>query len=190
MKKLNQCRNGHFYEGDTCPYCPTQFYAVGKGAVTERRAVGNSHTEIVNMPICPHCGSAVRRSMPNPSFPIIGSIGGNAYDRKVPWNYGWDGRCENCGHDFSFTMTQKINSPYNDRQTIVRVSAKKIQEKGYEGTALMDAFVGLSGVEIEQRNSVDGVQKIFISTNELKYIANVLKNSPILEQLDWSEDRT
>ena len=54
----------------------------------------------------------------------------------------------------------------------------------------LGSFIGLSGVEIEQRNSMDGVKKTFISTNELKYLINVLKDSPILKQLDWNEDLT
>lgn len=26
MSTLKQCPRGHFYEGDVCPYCPTQYY--------------------------------------------------------------------------------------------------------------------------------------------------------------------
>lgn len=149
-----------------------------------------SNNKCPNGPYCPYCGQRVRNSIPHPDWPIIGSIEGHAYDGKVPWNYKWDGRCENCGHDFSITIVQKINSPYNDRQTLLKVSDRHLQEKGDNGFLIPDAFIGLSGVEIEQRNSIDGVQKIFISTNELKYLLNALINSPFIEQLDWSEDYT
>jgi hypothetical protein len=142
------------------------------------------------IPTCSHCGQAIKRCIPHPDWPIVGSIEGGAYDHKVPWNYKWNGRCENCGHDFSFEIIQSINSPYNDRQTILRTSDRRIQKKGESGFDLLDAFIGLSGIEIEQRNSTDGVQKVFISTNELKCLLNALKDSPFLEQLDWSEDYT
>lgn len=87
-------------------------------------------------------------------------------------------------------MTQRINSPHNDRQTIVRVSKRQVQTMSEEGHILHDAFIGLSGVEIEQHNPIDGVIKTFISTKELKYLINALKDSPILKQMDWNEDRT
>ena len=83
-----------------------------------------------------------------------------------------------------------MDSSHNDRQTIVRVSKRQVQAMSEDGYILNDAFIGLSGVEIEQCNSIDGVKKTFISTNELKYLINALKNSPLLEQLDWNEDRT
>lgn len=138
--------------------------------------------ELRIIPICPHCGQPLRNSVPH-HFDI-GSIEGNAFDGKVPWNYLWDGRCECCGHDFSITMHQKIHTQQKDRYTTVRASARCIERD------LSDDLIGLSGVEIEQRNSIDGLKKTFISTNELKYLINALKNSPLLKQLDWYEDRT
>ena len=95
----------------------------------------------------------------------------------------WNGRCESCGFDFTITMRQKMSSSDEDRYTVVRVASETV-ESDY-----VDVFMGLSGVEIEQRNSLDGVKKTFISTNELKYLINALKDSPILEQMDWYEDR-
>ena len=154
--KYKQCPNGHFYEGDYCPYC----------GVT-----------VDNAPLCPNCGEPVRKNYFS-QYRIISIEGG-----ARPWNYEWNGRCESCGHDFTLTMRQRLSSPDEDRYTVVRVASESA-ESGY-----VDVFMGLSGVEIEQRNSIDGVKKTFISTNELKYLINALKDSPILEQKDWYEDR-
>lgn len=197
MSTLKQCPRGHFYEGDVCPYCPTQYYPKSGHTHPTRTDGSNQHTPTfyptetlttiaagTNIPLCPHCGRPLRREIPRSNFPVIGSIEGHAYDGKVPWNYLWDGKCENCGHDFSITMTQKIYKPEKDRYTTVKVSARRVERM------TSDDLIGLSGVEIEQHNSIDGVKKTFISTNELNYLINALKNSPILKQLDWNEDRT
>lgn len=194
MSDFKKCPNGHFYQGDTCPYCETELFpleTVGMRTDLHTSVVPpERETVILDIPFCPHCGKKVKNNIPHPDWPIVGSIDGNAYDGKVPWNYKWDGRCENCGHDFSITMIQRMDSSHNDRQTIARVSKRQVQAMSEDGYILNDAFIGLSGVEIEQRNSIDGVKKTFISTNELKYLINALKNSPLLEQLDWNEDRT
>ena len=134
---------------------------------------------IVNAPLCPHCGELVRKRIHGYPYRIT-SIEGNT----KPWNYMWNGRCESCGFDFTLTMRQKLSFPEDDRYTVVRVASKPA-ESGY-----VDVFMGLSGVEIEQRNSIDGVKKTFLSTNELKFLINALNNSPLLEQLDWYENRT
>lgn len=191
MSKYKQCPKGHFYQGDVCPYCETELFPMGSNRTrTNVKQPPCMETETAYIPLCPHCGRPVRKGMPHSDFPIIGSIEGNAYDGRIPWNYNWDGKCENCGHDFSITMTQRMDSSHNDRQTIVRVSKRQVQAMSEDGYILNDAFIGLSGVEIEQHNSIDGIKKTFISTNELKYLINTLKNSPLLEQLDWNEDRT
>ena len=197
MGDYKRCSRGHFYQGDTCPYCETELYPLESGITrtdTEHKSVIDlalfRETELAKIPHCSFCGQPIKKGFPRPDWPIVGSIEGGAYDGKVPWNYKWDGRCENCGHDYSITMIQRINTPYNDRQTILKSSDRRIQEKCDGGFDSPDAFIGLSGIEIEQRNSTDGVQKVFISTNELNYLLKALKNSPILEQLDWREDYT
>lgn len=164
MKDIKQCPKGHYFEGDNCPYCGEK---------------------VENAPLCPHCGELVRKRIHGYPYRIRSIEGG-----AKPWNYMWNGKCENCGHDFSITMTQRMDSSHNDRQTIVRVSKRQVQAMSEEGYILYDAFIGLSGFEIEQRNSIDGVKKTFISTNELKFLINALNKSPLLEQLDWYEDRT
>lgn len=197
MNTRKRCPHGHIYEGDTCPYCRTELYPnamettttlYDETVVQKTKPTVYSNDETASIPLCPHCGRPVRKEIKHYQF--IGSIEGNAFDGKTPWNFGWKGKCENCGYDFSISMTQKIDSPYNNRQTIVRVSKCIVQAMGSDGFILHDAFVGLSGIEIEQRNNIDGVKKTFISTNELKYLINALKDSPILAQLDWNEDKT
>jgi hypothetical protein len=107
-------------------------------------------------------------------------------DGKVPWNYGWNGKCENCGHDFGIVMNIDMGSTGPDhrmRQTVVKVGTR-----GFCHNA--EAFRGegcntnLSGVEIETRCGGQS-EKLFLSANELKYLMNVLQNSPILQQLDY-----
>lgn len=78
----------------------------------------------------------------------------------------------------------------NDRQTVLKASDRRLQSKGKDGLVLFDAFIGLSGVEIEQYDDDGNFQKMFISTNELKLLINALKDSPLLEQSDWREDYT
>ena len=188
IEELKRCPKGHKYRGNSCPYCETELFPIGscrtKTDVEHTSLIPPyRETETLSIPLCPHCGRPVRKSMPHSDFPIIGSIEGHAYDGKIPWNYYWDGKCNNCGYDFSISMHQKIYTE-KDRYTTVRVSVRRI-----EGIT-SDELIGLSGVEIEQRNSIDGVKKTFISTNELKFLINALNNSPLLEQLDWYEDRT
>ena len=62
----------------------------------------------------------------------------------------------------------------------------------------MDSFTVLSGIEltitdiIKRPNCKDDIEtnKIFISTNELKYIIEHLRDSPFLNQYDWDGDCT
>ena len=150
MSTLKQCPRGHFYEGDTCPYCPTQYYPNSGHTRPTRTDGSNQHTPTfyptetlttiaagTNIPLCPHCGRPLRREIPRSNFPVIGSIEGHAYDGKVPWNYLWDGKCENCGHDFSITMTQKIYKPEKDRYTTVKVSARRVERMTSDDLILM-----------------------------------------------------
>ncbi len=161
--KVKQCAKGHYYTGNSsCPYC---------GAVE------------AYIPICPHCGKSIRQSLPSVNWPIVGSIEGSAYDHMIPWNYGWDGICENCRHNFNIKMSQKLDENGIKRETTIKVSSRLI-------VTHLDALVGLSGVEIEQQTCTDGKIKMFLSTNELRFIINALKRSPIIEQRDWNEDRT
>lgn len=161
--KFKQCAKGHYYTGsNSCPYCGS---------------------EEAYIPQCPHCGEPIRKSLPSIDWPIVGAIEGSAYDHKIPWNYGWDGICENCHHDFNIKMVQKLNENSFKRETSIRVTARLIPIH-------LDTLLGLSGVVIEQQNSTDGEIKMFLSTNELRFILNALKHSPIIEQWDWREDRT
>lgn len=161
-QKFKQCAKGHYYTGSgNCPYCGS---------------------EEAYVPRCPYCGEPLRKSIPVVGWPI-GSLEGNAFDHKVPWNYGWDGFCENCGHDFNIKIMQNHERLGIARETTIQVSEKSI------ATSFIDAYIGLSGVEIKQQTK-EGLVTMFISTNELRYLMKALNNSPILDQWDWREDRT
>lgn len=183
-----KCPNGHFYQGDTCPYCPTQYYSVNE--VNPFDGVGDLQQhieELMTIPVCPHCGRSLRKGIPRPEHCIVVSSLFDIRDRVVPWNYKWDGKCEHCGHDFNIAMHINMGStgPDNrERQTYVRVSAAGFNHHllslnpGEFGTNTV-----LSGVEI---NNKDG--RVFLSTNELKYLIKMLQNSPILKQFDYYEE--
>ena len=165
---FKQCAKGHYYTGsDTCPYC--------------------GHKEKY-IPRCPYCGKTIRKAIPDVKWPIVGSFEGGAYDHKVPWNYGWDGICESCGHDFTIKMIRRfpkypLSNMDNDIKTTVKVSAA-------EQCVYRDSFIGVSGILIKQENSAEGTTEMFISTKELVCLINALENSPILEQWDWRKDTT
>ena len=168
MINYKHCPNGHYYDGrmENCPYCK-QF-----------------EFEIESVPICSHCGRPIRTKIRKPDFPV-GSLD-DAYDGKVPWNYHWDGRCEHCGHDFGISIRQilpNIVKENSDKWTSIRPSSRTIRDP------MADIVTMLSGVEIETKLN-GATEKIFLSTNELKYILDELKASPILAQLDWSQDYT
>lgn len=167
IKGFKLCPNGHSYDERLahCPFC---------------KQIGFENT-----PLCPHCGRPIRTKIQTPDFPIVGSLD-DSYDGKVPWNYHWDGKCVHCGHDFGISIRQilpNIDKEKSDKLTSIRPSSRTIMDP------MVDSVTMLSGVEIETK--LNGtIEKIFLSTNELKYILEKLKSSPILAQLDWSEDYT
>ncbi|MBP5241243.1 MAG: hypothetical protein J6Z26_04980 [Bacteroidales bacterium] len=193
---LHRCPKGHYYTGDHCPYCPTQYYPVSgdtKASPTYNPNTIPTDTTVIathsDIPLCPHCGKPVRKHVPMPPKDARISSIQNMGDGIVPWNFGWDGRCENCGHDYNVVMRIDMGSrgPDNrDRQTVVKVGAR-----GYCHN--VEAFLGegsstvLSGVEIETRCGHQ-VETLFLSANELKYLMKALQNSPILKQLDYYDE--
>ena len=102
---MKRCPQGHYYEGDTCPYCPTQFYSVRNVNPFDGHGNLKQHiAELMTIPTCPHCGRPLRKGIPHPDYGIVVSSLYDIRDRIVPWNYKWDGRCENCGHDYNIEM--------------------------------------------------------------------------------------
>lgn len=169
---MKVCPNGHYYQGDHCPYCPTVYN-------DETRLYPQTGSN--NIPICPHCGKPIRNMVNILGYRsiVIGSVG-NCYDQKVPWNYEWDGVCENCGYDYNITMMQNLrNEGLGNKHTYIKVTQKTYNYN-------MDQWLVLSGVEIQSffDGDINGRQKIFLSTNELKQLLKVLKVSPILQQED------
>lgn len=197
MNTLKQCPRGHYYKGDTCPYCPTQYYPNSGSESTTHTAGANQHNPTsyptdtptstaigIEIPLCPHCGRPVRRYVPKPPKEVRISSINNMGDGVVPWNYEWEGRCESCGHDFNIEMHIDMGStgPDNrERQTRVRVCAagfnhhERTMSPGEGGVNTV-----LSGVEITNKNG-----RVFLSANELKHLIKVLHNSPILKQFDY-----
>ena len=115
---MKVCPNGHYYQGDHCPYCPTVY---------------NNETKLYpqtgsnNIPICPHCGKPLRkREKINQPYigQTVGSVG-NPGDGMIPWNYEWNGRCDNCGHEFNINMVQNIQcTDLGNKHTSVKIMEK------------------------------------------------------------------
>lgn len=190
MDEYKQCKNGHFYQGNECEYCPTQYHTRKNWDINNSTECPYPHD--YNIPNCSHCKKSLRKEMPI-SW-TVGSIKGNAFDRQTPWNYGWNGKCEYCGHDYNIQMEQFLTDDFNVKiWKTTRIRVKEIRIMHH-----IDAAIGLSGVEIEtcidndcpERLMLQEPQKIFLSTNELKYLMRVLKDSPILQQLDSNQDFT
>lgn len=205
MTALKQCPRGHYYEGDICPYCPTQYYPNSGHTRPTRTANPNPHkptfyptdtptstTAGTDIPLCPHCGRPVRKYVPMPSKEICISSINDMGDGIVPWNYEWDGKCENCGYDFNIVMRIDMGSTGIDNK--IRETRIKVNSKGFLHHITCNSYENmrstvLSGVEIETRCGLGNERgKFFISANELKYLMKVLQNSPILKQLDYYEE--
>lgn len=203
--KYKQCPRGHYYKGDTCPYCPTLHYP-NSGSERPTRTAGTSQhnptfyptetptstaTDTV-IPLCPHCGRMVRRFIPKPPKEVRISSINNMGDGVVPWNYEWDGRCENCGHDFNIVMRIDMGSTGIDNK--IRETRINVNSKGFLHHITCNSYeemrsTVLSGVEIETCCGLGYERdRFFLSANELKYLMNVLHNSPILKQLDYYEE--
>ena len=189
---LHRCPKGHYYTGEYCPYCPTQYYPVSgdtkasptynPNTIPTDTTVIATHSEI---PLCPHCGKSVRKHVPMPPKDARISSIQNMGDGIVPWNFGWDGRCESCGHDFTIVMRIDMGSTGPDNK--IRVTTVKASQKGFLHHITCDfgewRSTVLSGVEIETKG-----EKFFLSANELKYLMKALQNSPILKQLDYYDE--
>jgi hypothetical protein len=139
-------------------------------------------------PVCYKCGKEVR----NNNFDTKNEF--TKCMSSPPWNSGWEGKCEHCGYDYNIHYSQIVSA--SDFSLIKRETSVAISQMKHMDS--LDTFVILSGVEMEitethQFNSDTPTainRKIFISTNELKYLIAALKNSPILAQYDWDVDCT
>ena len=189
-----QCPRGHYYKGDTCPYCPTRYYPISRHTRPTRTDNLNPHkptfyptdtpTSTVagtDIPLCPHCGRPVRKHVPMPPKEVCISSINNMGDGIVPWNYEWNGKCENCGRDFNIVMRIDMGSTGPDnrlRMTKVQVAQHWFPHNYNEDEPSQYNTI-LAGVEIEE-----GDKSIFLSAKELQYLIKTLQNSPILQQLD------
>lgn len=141
----------------------------------------------LNPPLCTNCSNPVRNEGYKTvcTFPPIFSC--------PPWNSGWDGKCEHCGFDFNTSFVQVLRK-HPDENKVESGRNTKISVASTRFPVFYDESEILSGVEIEitsfGRYFQENSEKIFISTNELKYILSTLINSPILQQFDWGEDWT
>lgn len=192
MSAYKKCSNGHYYAGDVCPYCKTEhFDRTSKNIGHTIVEPSCLETEAVYIPRCPHCGKPLRKYIPMPPKDIRLSSIHNRGDGMVPWNYGWDGKCENCGRDFNIVMRIDMGSTGPDnriRETKISVGS---QDFLHHLTCNWGEwrYTVLSGVVIETHCGLGNHKdSIFLSASELKYLMDVLQNSPILKQSDYFAD--
>ena len=135
-------------------------------------------------PFCENCNKSVRKD----NYIAVNNFGRCL--TNTPWNSGWKGQCEHCNYDYNISLRQMVS---NHMWPVERRTDIKISNKNYMDS--VDSFMILSGVEIIISETFGGEKKIsktelFISTNELKYIIQKIKSSPLLEQFDWDADCT
>lgn len=182
MSRFKKCPNGHYYQGDTCPYCPTQSWGYQEPKHDPTIDYRN-HFELLAIPICPRCGQPVRKGISRPKNGFVSSMH-DIQDHLVPWNYLWDGHCEYCECDFSFETRIDMGSFGPDNG--FRITKVKMGNRAFlhDITCNMDNWRAtvLSGIEIET-----GGERLFLSANEVKLLMKILKDSPLLKQFDYYE---
>lgn len=214
MNDIKQCPNGHFYEGDICPYCVTDVTDhIGRkesGPPYECMNCGVCSDEF-NGGKCPYCGNRLHSlgyALPSwfpsdltaivpvckqcghrlrrniPSSHGLVSYIHNFREKVTPWNYKWDGKCDYCGHDYNIHTKVKIDEEQNKKTSVCVDSCGVIE------TGTCDQLTVFSGVTINTSVGGEKGGKVFLSANELKYLLATLKDSPFLEQYDYHFDGT
>lgn len=61
MSQFKQCPNGHYYQGDNCPYCKTYY----KNNIV--KICNNHHAYTLDYPYCPICDSPIDIDKYDPS---------------------------------------------------------------------------------------------------------------------------
>lgn len=191
MSDYKQCPNGHYYKGDRCPYCPTQPFPDESHYKSVAPPSDYSHyAEMTAVPLCRFCGRPLRINIPSRVMGVS-SVHDSA-DGIVPWNYQWDGKCECCGHDYNFEMRLRTCSSFDNtsKETIVKVKTEEVMHHITGSPDENPGFTCLAGVEIRtgyggRGGQLEHHQGVFLSINELKYLIDKLKDSPILKQFDY-----
>lgn len=142
--------------------------------------------EIKTAPDCPFCHQSVRSSWEKRK-PIY-----YTYQDSLPWNAGWDGTCDSCGHKFELKQLDKPWLWYaTKREITVRPAVMPYQ-------TLPDGLFVRRGVEISvvhenTRDREPRQTKVFLTMNELKAIYAALNNDELSichQQYGWDEDWT
>lgn len=189
MSEYKQCPNGHYYDSaeyDRCPYCPREYVSIEDVHPMSDRELA---IRMMTIPICKHCGHPLRKGIPRPPYGIAVSSLTDIRDNIVPWNYQWDGKCEHCGHDYNITMMLNMDSYGHDnktKQTTIKVSSKEYCHD-FECCQGEGIDTVLSGVEIHTKTDIQD-ETVFISSNELKYLLQALRDSPLCQQFDYETE--
>ena len=212
-QNYKRCSNGHYYQGDHCPYCepPRTIIDYGPyqapyrcdtcGTYSNEYNNGNcpycgtrlqgqpedtypwwrfSGHQTTIIPICKHCGHRVRRGITSDSRV---SYIQDDHKKITPWNYRWNGKCEYCGHDYSFDMETLLDIQGQKKRTTVSADSRVNLVNRND-----HIYTVLSGVTIRTFVGETMRGEIFLSANELKYLLDSLEDSPLLEQCDYKFD--
>ena len=131
-------------------------------------------------PQCRECGEAVRAD----DRDRRGYFG----YANPPWNAGWDGTCERCGHRY------ELRSEHPLHLHVKRTLTVRPDEKFYR--TFIDEGIVLSGIRLSVVDNQYGEEpqthELFVSMGELAQLAQALQDKLAIywEQYDWSEDWT
>jgi hypothetical protein len=136
--------------------------------------------EGVDAPACPRCDRPVRAAgAPRRSY--MGYA-------QPPWNAGWDGTCDACGHRFALVIDQPLHF-HARRGVTVRPADRFLR-------VFIDEGLALCGVEItvteQQHGSEPAEQTVFLAMSDVAALAEALRGELAvwLQMYDWSEDWT
>ena len=137
------------------------------------------------LPECPYCHQPVRKT---------------GYETKTllfpeanpPWNSGWSGCCESCGHDFSFKHSTDDINMFEDDSIHRTVQFKPAN---HDFCYFRDQGIVYAGIEINvserQVRNENVNNRVFLTLEELESLADYLvKNNVIMKQYHWAEDGT
>lgn len=118
-KEYKQCSNGHYFQGDTCPFCK-DYVHMHCPYCRESIEIGitDYDTHLPWSGKCANCGHDF--SIDNDVVRYYSSLSCPHCGKQVTDNVNekWDGKCVNCGHNFTidWMIIQKIEKEWKSRR--------------------------------------------------------------------------
>jgi hypothetical protein len=137
-------------------------------------------------PLCQKCGKHVRSDeSPRTSFRQNSLC-------NLPWNAGWDGRCEACSFQFEAVA---LDSMFHKKRRAIFRPINQFSRHIDIGASHAGIEVEIIETDISVKPSDQKEQKTryFLSMNEVQTLLQALQGGSLeicFEQWDWSEDWT